>query len=313
MHKPVFIIGLHRSGSTLWSRVIQKNDEILLLREMHFLHPWRKDFRYFHKKFLKPAESKNELKSSFELMYENKSFPWFDGSFWQTIRRNPALHELTEIYSKKYFDTERSIADAFRIIIEEFTKFRGYQRCCVKFPVYPTYLYKLIEWYPKSTIIHISRDPRAIYISKNNDPSGIIRKKSHSKSQQYALKKAMLFYVGFQYYLASKIHQKYKYNPNYGLFLFEDLLFSPENTIQKLCKLIGVNYSEDMTIPAKGQPSSITGQVKDGFDKEAGRRWRKVISKHDQIILKTLTQKSMRRFCYDPENHPIFLKDPEKG
>jgi hypothetical protein len=61
-----------------------------------------------------------------------------------------------------------------------------------------------------------------------------------------------------------------------------------------------------MATPNKGQPSSITGKTIKGFDIEAGRRWKNVISKFERILLKLINAKSMRRFGYDPDNHPIF-------
>jgi len=311
MQRPVFIIGLHRSGSTLWARIIQKNDAILVLREMHFLYPWRRDFRYFHRVHLEHAASNNNIRQAFDLFFKENAATGLRGSFWQTLKRNPAFRDLSDIYSARYLTSGRGIADAFKIIVEEYAKFRGYHRFCVKFPVYPTYVDQLMKWYPHCKIIHIARDPRAIYISKNNDPSGIVRKKQRSPLQQMILRKGMLFYVSFQYYLTSRIHEKFKHHPNYHLFLYEDLLLEPEPTIRRLCRAADVSFRDGMAYPSEGQPSSITGRTSMGFDVEAGKRWRGVISQSDRVLLKKMTGNSMRRFGYNPDAHPIFATSLE--
>lgn len=302
--KPIFILGIPRCGSTLWTKILENNESLLRIREMHFLSPWHKDFRNFCNNHIGDLKQNKHVYNLMEYLFSNKE-NYIHGTFWNDLKKINDISFKKKIL-KSILKSNRSFGNIFKILIEEYTSFNDYNRCFVKFPVYFSYLSELLTWYPECKIIHITRDPRAIAISKTNDPGGTsIMIKNHPYYKEL-IKKSMIYFVVTQYIWSSSIHIKYKNLDNYALFRYEDLLLNPKKVIKDLCSFIEIDFNERMLYPGPEQPSSITGKTASGFDKNAAIRWKNEISKFDDKLITLLTKKYMRQLGYYPDKHPIF-------
>lgn len=277
--------------------------------EMHFLTPWRKDFRYFCRKEVGDLSIEKNIGKMIDLIFSNETIRGITGSFWKLDIERVNDDNLKKKLYNKILESDRSLGSIFKILIEEISNFSGYNKCCMKFPVYVNQIPQLLRWYPKCKIIHITRDPRAMAISRTNDPAGTRKKIRRHPRMSYIIKKMMLFFVVVQYIWTSKTHYKYKKIENYALFRYEDLLVDPEKFIMELCDFAKLDYDPRMIDPNEGQISSITGRQAKGFDKKAGVRWKKVISPFEKWAITLLTKRSMERFGYDPKTHPIYLDE----
>jgi hypothetical protein len=301
MENPIFIVGLPRSGSTLWLNILAQNHKICRINEIHYLTPIKRDFRYFLKKNVgNLKKDKNALKMV-ELIFSQKRILGIHESFWIYEIRNIKDTKFKNILQKRLLESDRSLGSIFKIIIEEISAVRGYSRCCVKFPVYVNYVDRLLDWYPQSKVIHITRDPRAIVISRINDPRirrGITRKLRNLHHSNYFIKLTMICFVSAQYIWASKLHCKFNKLSNYALFRYEDLLSEPERVIKKLCSFTEIDFIPEMIAPEEGQPSSITRKKYKGFNKNSATNWMKVITPSEKKLITGLTRGSMKRFGY---------------
>jgi hypothetical protein len=244
-------------------------------------------------------------------MFSKRQIKGLSGAFWRFENINGINdNKLKNIIIEKIKDSKKSIGDIFTIFINELTYYNGYNRCCVKFPVYVNHVPELLKWYPKCKIIHITRDPRAIAMSRTNDPGGTAILINKHPKYKLLIKKIMVYGVIFQYIWTSILHQKYRDINNYKLFKYEDLLSNPEKTLKNLCEFINIDFLPDMIHPHKGrhehQSSSITGKKQKSFDKYAAVRWVELISPHENFLISNLTKSSMARFNYNPDIHPIF-------
>jgi hypothetical protein len=307
MDSPIFIIGLPRSGSTLWHNVIAKNQNILRLAEMHFLNPWRRDFTYFLKHSTGGLSTDQQIKNMIDGIFSKNSIDGITGPFWRFENIKAATHpKIKDILIDKILNSDRSLKSIFKIIIEEITYLSGFNRCCLKFPVYPNHLIHLVECYPQCKIIHIIRDPRAMAISRTNDPGGTAKIIAKYPKIAPIIKKIMMLFVVLQYIWTSKLHLKFKFLQNYRLYNYEDLLTIPEATIKDLCRFAEIDFLPAMLDPEKGQASSVTGIKQKGFNKKSATHWQHVISPVENKIITFLTKKSMKRFDYEPNTHPIY-------
>jgi hypothetical protein len=304
---PIFIVGLPRSGSTLWLNILAQNPKIFRIGEIHFLNPWRKDFRYFIRKQVGDLSYKKNIEKMIELMFSRKWIPGITGPFWYYDIGKVNDCRLKKILCRKIQESDKSLGSIFRILIEEITRFSNYTRCCVKFPVYVNYIPQLLQWYPECKIIHIIRDPRAVAMSKTNDPGGTAKRIAKYPYLRFIIRKVMIFFVIFQYIWTSKLHCKYKNFKNYALFRYEDLLANPEVVVKQLCEFTDVEFVPEMLEPKEGQKSSITGEKQKGFNKKAASHWKNIITPLEEKIITFLTKSSMKRFGYDYKNHPVFL------
>ncbi len=309
MDNPIFIVGLPRSGSTLWLNIFAQNANIYRMGEMLFFTPWRKDFRYFLRKHIGKLLTKKDVEKMVGLLFSGQPMEGLPGSFWRNEFKRSEDERLKEVLINKIWKSDKLFGSIFKIIVEEVARFNGYQRFCMKFPVYVNHIPDLLKWYPTCKVVHIIRDPRAMAISRTNDPEGTRQKTEKHPLFGYFIRKIMISFVVIQYIWTSKLHCRYKKLNNYSLFGYEDLLADPEKEVRRLCEFCGIDFMPEMLAPKEGQASSIDGKKHKGFNREAASRWEKVISPFGKKLITFFTRKSMSRFGYDPENHPVFLDD----
>jgi hypothetical protein len=251
-----------------------------------------------------------------DLCFSKKSIPGLEGAFWRfegiEAANDPALKK--EIV-QRIKASDKSLGAIAKIIIEEVTRFSDYQRACVKFPVDVGHIRELTEWFPDGKVVHITRDPRALAMSKSNDPSGTAIRVVEHPRLAWVIKKITVWLTIVQYQSSARVHRQFKNVRNYRLFRYEDLLAEPERVLKELCDFIEVDFTAEMLQPQKGQhehqPSSLTGKRQKGFDPTAATRWRTVISLFDYWLISCFTIGSMKKLDYDPKTHPIFRK-PER-
>ena len=317
MKAPIFIVGPHRAGSTLWHNIIAMCPGVMRLTDPRFLSDGRhKDFRYFLRTAIGGLDVDKEVDKMVDLCFAKKNLPGLDSTFWRfeniTAASDPKLKQEICCRIKQ---SDRSLRAIARILIEEITRFSGCERACVKFPVDIGHIAELIAWFPDCRIVHITRDPRAMAMSKTNDPSGTaIRVLKHPRLA-WLIRRLSSCLVIEQYRQAARIHRRFQDLSNYKLFRYEDLLAEPEKILRELCDFIQVEFTDDLLHPEKGvhehQPSSLTGKQKKAFDPSAAVRWQEVIPHFDRWLITRLTKRSMRTFGYDPATHSIFRIGPQ--
>jgi hypothetical protein len=317
MNAPIFIVGPHRAGSTLWHNLIAMCPGVMRLTDPRFLSDRRhKDFRYFVRTCVGNLSNDQNIDKMVDLCFARQNLPGLSSTFWRfesiKVAEDP---ELKRTISRRIKKSDRSLGSIARILIEEITRFSGSTRACVKFPVDVRHIPELLQWFPDCKIVHITRDPRALAMSKSNDPSGTAAKVAEHPRMAWTIRKAALCMVIVQYRLSARLHKRFKTLNNYRLFRYEDLLAEPERVLRELCEFIETEFTEEMLQPQKGQhehqPSSLTGERRKAFDREAAVRWQDIISPIDYWIISSLTRRSMERLEYRPKLHPIF-RDSEQ-
>jgi hypothetical protein len=234
-----------------------------------------------------------------DLMFLGKRIPGIHGDFWYWEAKNYGTPDLKESIYNRIVESDRSLGSIFKALLGEIPRRSGFNRCCVHFPVFVNYIPKLLEWYPNGKVVHITRDPRAMAVSRAD-----FRGERKLRNR----KLTMLFAV-LQYVWTSRLHCKYNGIENYALFRYEDLLADPERTVRELCDFAEIDFVPQMLEPRKGQASSVTGEKSAGFNKKAASHWEKAVSPSEEKIITVLTRGSMKRFGYDPGSHPVF-RDP---
>jgi Sulfotransferase family len=312
MKSPIFIVGLHRTGSTLWHNLVAMCPDVMRLTETRFLgRQGQRDFRYFLKTHAGDLSTDDKIEKMVELCFSKKNVPGLEGAFWR-FENIEAVEkpELRREICRKIKESDKSMRAIVRIFLDEITRFSGYGRACVKFPVDVAYIPQLLEWYPECKVVHITRDPRAMAISKTNDPFGTAIKVREYPYLAWPIRKIMILFEIIQYRRTARIHLRFKNLANYRLFRYEDLLAQPEKVLRELCEFMGTEFRADMLHPESGQhehqKSSVTGKRQQAFDVNAAIRWQTVISRTDAWMISLLAGDSMKKMEYYPETHPIF-------
>lgn len=311
----IFIVGPHRAGSTLWHNLIAMCPGVMRLTDPRFLSNTRhKDFRYFLRTGAGNLAVDAEVDKMVELCFAKKNLPGLDSTFWRFENIKAAEDpNLKQEISRRIKQSDRSLGAIAKALIEEITKFGGCTRACVKFPVDIGHISELLAWFPDCKIVHITRDPRAMAMSKTNDPSGTALRVLKHPRLAWLIRKLNVYLVIAEYRYAARVHQRFQKRSNYSLFRYEDLLAEPEETLRNLCQFIGEDFTEDLLHPEKGvhehQVSSLTGKQQKAFDVSAAIRWQEAILALDKWLITVLTRQSMKSLEYDPATHPIFRID----
>src|ERR1041385_4810153 len=84
MQSPIFIVGLHRTGSTLWHNLISMCPGVMRLTDPRFLSDWtHKDFRYFLQTQVGDLRSDQNVDKMVELCFAKKELPGLETAFWR--------------------------------------------------------------------------------------------------------------------------------------------------------------------------------------------------------------------------------------
>ena len=310
---PIFVCGLPRSGSTLLEVTVSRSPGVLRLAESLYLSPWRRDFRYFLRKHVGDLSRDENLRKMIDIIFsKHDEIPGIIATFWR-LRGIKAIGE--ETLKRKVFESlkasDRSLGSIFRVLLKEITVFNGCRRCCVSFPVHVQNLPELVEWFPEAKFIYITRDPRGIAISKTNDPGGTAIYNKRWPYLKFFIRKAMMGFVVVQYVQASRIHARLKNNPNYLLIRYEDMVMQPFETMQRVSAFAGIEFTNDMLEQTedRAQRSSVTGELRTKADARAASKWKEVITPFERILVTALTRRSMERFGFDYESHPVYSSE----
>ena len=287
------------------------------LTDPRFLSEGRhKDFCYFLQNEAGDLCSDENVDRMVDLCFAKKNLPGLDSTFWRFENIEAINHpELKREITRRIKASDRTLGAIAKILLEEITRFSGGDRACVKFPVDVGHLAELLEWFPDCKIMHITRDPRAMAMSKSNDPFGTALRILEHPRLAWLIRKVMNWFVIANYRGTARIHSRFRHLSNYRLFRYEDLLAEPKRTLEEVCRFVEVPFTDDLLHPEKGrhehQRSSLTGKQQKAFDAAAAVRWQQVIPAMDRWLITTLTRDSMKTLEYDPDTHPIFRSNQD--
>ena len=300
--KMVFIVGVSRSGTTLMRRVLNKSTKFALLDENNYMgHLWpplamRKVFSRFGSLNI----DQNVVKlvdwfysSDFDNYSRLKTVSWQ----WQWFRDEVPKEQLLE----RILSSDRSEKGIYLVFMELFCEEREGEVIGEKTPSHIKYIDTIMQWYPDAKIIHMLRDPRAIYTSE------VRRRQEKSPSPPYRqlrkfpllLKLFLMFQVTWTWGDALKRYRKYseKYGSNYRVVQFESMIGSPESEVRSICDWVGVEFQEIM-LEQQVMSEGFT-QGKKGFDTTASRRWEKHIDSWARSWFESRFRKALLEVDYD--------------
>lgn len=290
IEKPVFILGLHRTGSTLLKNMLDQNSKLsMAIDEMHIKTPWKSnDFiSYYDKNF--PYKDARKLTQFLNEIFGGKIY----GSFW--VKYEPSVDSKANIVKKYLSLADPTAKDLLNLILDEYRKGMGKERVGVKYPLHFKYSFMLKNWFPDAKIIFLVRDIRAICASKVRDEATKKRKK------RFTVFSALVHYLtifGFVYdYYLSYLHMKQGGNRGVLLIRYEDLLLNPIDTLKSVCSYCEIPY-EDYMIQAFGKPSSYLTKIEAGLDVSRINKWKLHLNQVDQWLISALSRNSLKYFRY---------------
>jgi len=282
LNKPIFIIAMHRTGSTLLKNILNNNSKVSMATdEMHIAAPFGKRF-YEHYYSFKNLQDDIILKEFINFIFKANIY----GTFWKEYKE---LGINKEVIFNELKKTDRSLEAVISVLLNEYRKLNNKPRVGVKYPLHFSKIELLYKWYPDAKIILLHRDIRAVCASKLNDEATRRRKKYFGFIIHYITLFAFIIeYIWMGYFYKKNKHKLYKIN-------YEDLILNPENELKKLCIFSEIPFEQDMLI-ADGKESSHSEKNSKGIDESRLKSWKKKLTPFDTKLIKFLTQSTTKEF-----------------
>ncbi len=260
----IFIMGLPRTGTTLMRKILNCSEDVAICRgESHFLGGIRllglATKPGFRQQFTNVGNISTDagVKKVVDHIYDV-----CQNFFWSWVRENVEREEfLNKLVQSD--QTDRALFDLVMAFYANGKPIRG-----EKTPSHIHHVPTLLEWFPDAKIIHMFRDPRAVYVS--------LKRKHEQKTSPLYLS----LDVTTAWLRVVRLHHQYQqlYPNSYYFCRYEDLISDPKANLQKLCEFLGINFHEAMLQQAVINSSFVSrdDQIQ-GFDAAAIARWRKHI------------------------------------
>ncbi len=149
--KPIFIVGMPRSGTTLLRTVVDAHPEISIGPESHYVNYWMYKFRYLA--LSRPTDYEFFVKKLTEGRYLDRA-----GLSRDSVRQRLCGCE------------PRTHAAIFSTLLTMYAEKNGKMRCGDKTPQHYKYISVLLDWFPQGRVVFVQRDPRSVIASLINVP-----------------------------------------------------------------------------------------------------------------------------------------------
>jgi hypothetical protein len=298
----IFIVGVPRSGTTMMRHALETSDRIAIARENHFMGHilGRRGARHF---FRRAGDLKDDatVRRIVDMIYSGeyeKLSGWRRPSpYWFWLKKDVARDEM----ERRLLAAERTERGMFRAFLRVYADEQGRPVMGEKTPTHLNYVDTLLEWFPDARVIHMLRDPRAVYVSdryrrqtRDRFPYNVIRR------VPLLLESYLLLLYSISWRRALRKHaQLLKRHPGkYMLVRFEDVVKKPQETLPGVFDFLGVampqSLESDISVPQQhGMRASA-----EGIDPGAADRWRERIKAPARRFLELTLRGPMRRYGY---------------
>jgi len=288
--KPIFIVGLPRTGSKLLMNIINNNAKAgyHLANEVQFFgHSFLGRLLQGRRGIMPIVDSEKDEQGNVRWdrvvnrLYsgEGKGVHW-NGlkAGWLSIPKSKLLENLAK--------TDGSARSVYSAILS--TQEREYAGYGDKSGPNLYSIDTLLQWFPDGKILHIIRDPRAVLTSQHKRLTLMLEDRGGSWTLVTRLKRlcyspVIVLYILSYWGRAIRIDRRLtKSHPrNYMSVQFEKLIAAPEETTKEICRFLCIPWDPKMVEPPKRDssfidPADVQRKVErgTGMDREATDRWR---------------------------------------
>lgn len=298
----IFVVGVPRSGTTMMRYVLETSDRIAIARESHFMGHilGRRGARHFFRR-AGDLQDDDSLRRIVDMIYSGeyeKLAGWRRPSpYWYWLKEEVPREEI----ERRLLAAERTERGIFEAFLRVYADVHGKPVMGEKTPTHLNYVETLLEWFPDARVIHMLRDPRAVYASDR------YRRQTRDRFHYSLMRKVPLLLESYLLILYSvswrralKKHERLlkRYPGKYMLVRFEDVVKKPAETLPAVFSFLNVAMPEsvvsDVEVPARhGMRSSG-----EGIDPGAADRWRERIRTPARRFLELMLRGPMRRYGY---------------
>lgn len=305
MRSPIFILGSHKSGTSLIRSLFDGHPELFVLPfETHFLQHAKYHWIDYRIRRTFPGQPSKDgfVKAAKEWIRENNrevnreadsvtagllSEPVFDEAI-ACIREGSAPRQWYE----QYFD---AIHQA--LYREELPEER---RVVEKSVEHAEFAEDISSEWPDATFVHVVRNPYATLLS--------IRRFQSADGFPWLGAAYQSLYNSWYH-----LHRNRRHRENYLVVRYEDLVAEPRSTMERVCRHVDVPFREGMLQPTSlgrfWPGNSTTGQDFEGISSERLGEWKQSISGLEVELINRYLSHTLHDFNYEfyhPKRSPYW-------
>lgn len=291
----VFIVGVSRSGTELARHILNRHSQVAVCPESNYLGnllPWVGVRPALRRRF-RDWRDDDQMEAVVQFLYR-----WPQPNrLWTWLRRRMPEDDLM----RRMLASDRTDRALFAAVLDGYAQAKGKVVKGEKTPAHSRHATTLLSWFPDGRIIHMMRDPRAIFVSElrrrraspGRLPYRILRRLGP------ALALVLLLQTTIAWSEAASRGRRFarQFPDRYSIVRFEDLIAQPEQQVRAISEFLGVQFEPAML--EQRVVSGGTRQGEAGFDKDAGSRWRTSIPTWAQAWFGAALGAQLRRFGYD--------------
>ena len=278
---PVFILGVQRSGTTLLRLILNSHPNIAIPEEAAFLRPIMK------KKYICDEIPWTDLKRIYNYLKDSPHYAlWnYDSSKflnWFKKQSSISLREFIINLFMSYAESEGKI------------------RWGDKTPSLFRKVDLLYQLFPEAKFIHIVRDGRDVFDSRRRMDSNKDNSPVMAIEWCYKIHKIETFF--------ESLPPSNKYTLRY-----EDLLINPEETLEKLCEFMQIEYEPQMIDFYKKSKYYIGSHhsklIFRPITSENLQKWKINLSGQEIKVFDLIAKRYLKKYGYEVENVKLSFRD----
>jgi hypothetical protein len=277
-NQPFFIIGVHRSGTTLLRYMLSSHSRLYVPPESDFIP-------YFFLRHPTAELSKQRVADLLHTVFTRYRFV----EEWQGEPPDP----------ERFFSRmpERTAAAFLDELYRQYARQNGAERWGDKTPIYASYIDLIHGIYPEAQFIHIIRDARDAVLSMLDKYE---REEFHVD----------IFFAARNWVRRIRKAQASgrRLGPNlYYELRYEDLVHKPEQELRAVCEFLGESFEPDMLQSHHlareriAPDSHFFDNVRNPVSKQRMGRWQSKMSPEDQRLVQLLAGGLMAELGYELE------------
>ena len=218
--RPIFIVGVPRSGTTLLRVILNKHPNIAICDETYFFY-----YVYSRRRAFGDLTREDNRRRLVEAYLGT----------WRISRLGLDRQELESRLLREGTDYRAF----FSSLLGAYAESRSKPRPGEKTPQHAEHVEALFDWYPDATVIHVVRDPRDVVASLRSVPWG--------RSSAVANARLWVDLTGAAERAAGR--------RGFISLRYEDLVTHPEDSLRSLCRTLGEPYvPEVLSDPSQETP-----------------------------------------------------------
>ena len=263
LEKMLFVVGNSRSGTTMMGRILGNHRDVFTFGELHFFG-----------QLWSPAHSL-DLNESDAIELASKLL------CVQRIgyRKQGDTQKYKEDAKKlcaDFVEYPISPTDLFSIFLQYEANLNGKSIPCDQTPRNAFYIDEILNVYPQAKIINMIRDPRDVLLSQKRK-----WKRRFLGGSDLPLLESLRDWVNYHpitisriWHTAVKTSDQFTAHDRVHTVYFEQLLDSPEKTVEALCKFADIEYTPSMLqVPQVGSSVDADKPTRTGINPNRAGSW----------------------------------------